>query len=105
MPMIYQPMVQPPLAEPAFPHAGRVPLRQSKQMSVEARPFVPGESPGAPQPPEMVSIQPEMVLGRSDPVEVVHPVWGSDGSDIGSSGGYATSGGPQAASVVVNGSM
>lgn len=62
-------------------------LTQQKQMSVEARPFVPGQSPEMTNTTTgivtmMVPVQ--MGVVQPEPVVVLPPVWGSDGSDSGS---------------------
>jgi hypothetical protein len=85
IPANYHAMSQPPLPPPPVMNHTLPEALQHKQMSVEARPFVPGQSPdmGNLMSGGAVIAQPEVFMVQPETTVITPPAWGSDGSDNG----------------------
>lgn len=105
MPMPYSVAPQPGPMLQSRPDITTKRATPPKQMSVEARPFIPGESPVAvPATGGIIMVHPEVTMPPTDTV-IVPPVWGSEGSETGSSGDYVARTGPQAAPAIAHGTI
>ncbi|KAH8171651.1 FAD binding domain of DNA photolyase domain-containing protein [Sarocladium implicatum] len=108
IPMAYPMAPQPlPIPQPR-PHVSSKRATPPKQMSVEAQPFVPGDSPVAVPPPGgMIMVQPEASLAPPGSAIIVPPVGGSESSETGSSGDFIprVSSGPQGPPAIANGTV